>query len=141
MAYNLATITKNEPLPEGRIRLFVSFSGNAGEPPVERDIYLDGSTTALSLKQWAIGQAAALNSARNIGRAAGLQPGQAVDLTAIVTPAPTAKETFISDVTLLSQMDRAVKLTVKTTADSDYTAQLTKVKNALSSNPGWIDAF
>lgn len=141
MSYTTATITKNEPLPDGRARIFVQFSGDAGEVVVERDIYVDGSTTVQGLKAWAIGQRDNLNNQKNVAKLAALQPGQSVDLSAITPPAKTAKENFRDDVRLLDQMTRAITLGAKTAQDSDYVAQLDKVKAALGTNPSWVDSF
>ena len=141
MAYNAATITKNEPLPEGRFRVWASFTGNAGEPPIERDLYVDSSTTATSFRQWATAQRDALNASRIIGQLAALQIGQSINLAAIPPPTPTARDNFATDLQLLQRMDRAIKLNIKTTADADYIAQVASIKTSLTANPGWIDAF
>lgn len=139
--YNTATVVKNEPLPDGRTRLFVSFTGNAGETPVMRDIYIGGGTTVAMLKRWVIEQANDLNGTRSLGTSAGLQVGQVLDLTPVSPLAPTAKENFAADIRLLQQMANAIALGIKTAADADYVAQKTKVQTALNSNPSWINAF
>lgn len=86
--YTTATIISNDAQEDGRAVLKVRFSGNAGEPAVDRSIVIDGNTTALSLRQWAIAQRDALNGARTLSRAAALQPGQTVDLTALPGQTP-----------------------------------------------------
>ena len=141
MAYTTATIKRNEPLPDGRARIFVEFTGNAGEPALERDIYIDGGTTGASLKAWVIDVATTLNSARNLTRSAALQVGQSVDLTPAAVPSPSAKDVFRDDVRLLRQMTNAITLGVKTSADADVVAQKATVVTKLTANPTWIDAF
>lgn len=107
-AFVTATILQNEPLPDGRFKLTVRFTGNAGEPPIVREVYLDGGSTGIWLRQWAIDQAAALNSVRTLGRGAALQVGQTVDLTAITSPAPTAKQTWFADLSRLRALQVAI---------------------------------
>jgi hypothetical protein len=147
MAYTTATVSRNEPLPDGRARVFVMFTGDAGEPQMERDIYIDGSTTGASLKQWAIDLATSLNSARTIAKAPTLQIGQSISLVPPAPvvppapPAPTAKELFMADVMLLRHMNNAVSLGVLPANNSSYTTQKTNVATALTNNPAWIDIF
>jgi hypothetical protein len=123
------------------------FTGDAGEPQMERDIYIDGGTTAASLKQWAIDVATALNSARTIAKAPTLQIGQSISLVPPAPvvppapPAPTAKDLFIVDVRLLQHMANAIALGAMLSTNTSYTTQKTKVATALTSNPTWIDVF
>jgi hypothetical protein len=96
-AYNTATILTNEALPNGQVRLSVKFTGNAGEPPITRDLVINGNMTASALKQWAYDQVNDLNGTRTFATAAGLQPGQSVTIQAITPPTPptpTAKEVW-----------------------------------------------
>lgn len=86
MAYDTATITRNEALPDGRAQLTVAFTGPGGEPTVTRDVYIDAGTTTLSLKRWAIGIIDGLNSARTVMQLPALQVGQVIDVSAIVIP-------------------------------------------------------
>ena len=95
MAYNAATITANEPLPEGKVNLRVRFTGNAGELPRDRNLMLDGSATLLSLRQWAIAQVVELDAARAAGQLATFQVGQTINLAAIAPPAATAFEIWV----------------------------------------------
>ena len=96
MAYNAATITANEPLPEGKVNLRVRFTGNAGETSRDRQLTLDGSTTLLSLRQWAISQVAELDAARAAGQLATFQVGQTINLAAIAPLTVPAFEVWVT---------------------------------------------
>lgn len=60
-------------------------------------------------------------------------------------PTPTQAELdaaqFQKDLFLLQKLDRAVALKVITSTNSAYTAQLTKVKNAVTATPAYIKYF
>lgn len=139
MAYDLATISKNEPLPNGGILLTVRFTGPGAEVPVERTINLGRDTTAQSVKQWAQDQVAELNSQRTLGQVAGLQVAQTINLTAISPPAPTAKQLFAIEVQKLRQMQNATALGM--TGPFDLAAQKASVQTTLTANPSFIDVF
>lgn len=91
-AYTTGTIIDNVAQEDGRTRLVVRFTGNAGEPPVIRATHIDGSTTGISLRRWAIEQRDALNAARALAGAPALQIGQVVDLSAITVNPPSAAD-------------------------------------------------
>lgn len=93
MAYNTATLIRKDPsLDNGQVWITVQFTGNAGEPPI-RQRYLVGHTdTGQTIRQWAIGVANALGSAKNI--ADSLTVGQSVNLTPISDPPPTAQQVW-----------------------------------------------
>ena len=142
MAYNTATITANEPLPnEAGARIFVQFTGNAGEPVVNKDLIVDGGTTAQSLRLWAANQTAALNNIRPFRQLGALQPGQTINTSFPAPPALTAKEIFAANVRRLRQMTNAISLGVKANDAADYTTLKTSVTSDLAANPTWIDVL
>lgn len=96
MAYNTATIRNNDPIAgqPGKYRLVVTFTGNAGEPAVDRETVIDGSTTAASLRNWAFNQAADLDPARSLATNPALAVGQVVALTQQAAPGLTAFQTW-----------------------------------------------
>jgi len=78
MAYNVATlIQKDAPMSDGRLRIVIRFTGNAGEPQRDREHYLDGATTALSLRQWCIAEADRMGSGKTIATAKAVWEGKA----------------------------------------------------------------
>jgi hypothetical protein len=90
-AYNTATVKTNEPNRDGTYRLVATFTGNAGEPAVDREITVSAGTTLTVLRQWAINIAAELNGTRTVATNAAVQPGQTVNLTPITPAAATAE--------------------------------------------------
>lgn len=85
MPYDTATVIANTTLPDGRGKLTFRFSG-AGEIDVDREIFVDGGTTVLSLKQWGISVKNGLNNADTVLALPGLQTGQVIDISDIVIP-------------------------------------------------------
>jgi hypothetical protein len=86
-AYTTATIVSNTfDADTGLSALKVRFTGNAGEPAVDRTLTIDGSTTALAVRQWRDGQIIALNNARTVFSAAIAQPGQVITAAPSVSP-------------------------------------------------------
>lgn len=60
------------------------------------------------------------------------------DPTIATTPVDPAQTQFSADLQLLERMVRAINLGIKTSADTDYLAQLSKVQKALGSNPSFV---
>ncbi len=87
MAYNKATVTKIDP-PDtevGRIRVTVTFTGNAGEPAIDQSYWLDGSQTSAQLQAQVANKAAALNTV--VTTRAAISVGQVVSIVPpVVTP-------------------------------------------------------
>lgn len=92
MPYTSATVLTNTRQDDGRSILTVQFNGDAGEPPVREDITIDGDTTVLSLRRWAIGIRDRLNNIRTVATLPGLAPGQTIALNSIAPPAPSARD-------------------------------------------------
>jgi hypothetical protein len=110
MAYTTATIRNNDPIAgqPGKYRLVVTFTGNAGEPAVDRETVIDGSTTAASLRNWAFNQAADLDPARSLATNPALAVGQVVALTQQSAPAVTAFQAWQQKVQRLIRVQAAV---------------------------------
>lgn len=93
MAYNTATLVlKDPPLADGRVQITVEFTGNAGEPPMRRQMHVGPDDTGASLRRWAISQAKSLGDVKTI--ADSLTVGQSINLTPLATPAATAEEVW-----------------------------------------------
>jgi hypothetical protein len=91
MAYTTATLkSKDQPFADGRVRIIITFTGNAGEPSIDRDFILNAETTGLELRRWAINEAAGLLARKTIVDS--LTIGQSINLTPIAPPVPTARE-------------------------------------------------
>jgi hypothetical protein len=94
MPYNTAEIfQKDEPLPDGRVRLVVNFEG-VGLPDIKREIYIDENTTLASLRAWAWNIKLALDGRKTI--ADQLVVGQSINLAEPNVPAPTAREVWLA---------------------------------------------
>lgn len=103
MAYATATlISKDPPLPDGRVQITVDFIGNAGEPTMRRQMYVGPDDTAQSIRRWAIAQAKILGDVKTIADA--LTVGQSINLAAIVPPAATAEEVWRAKVSRYQRM-------------------------------------
>jgi len=126
VAYETGTIIGNEPLPDGRARLTVNFTGPSGEPPVPREVYIDGGTTPLSLKQWAVGVMNGLNSARTLMLLPALQVSESMDLSAIVIPPSTAG--FYIAAALAMAKGASKNYLTLFNADADLVVQVSAVK-------------
>lgn len=110
MAYNVATLVQKDPVgSDQRVHVVIEFTGNAGEPTVRRDYYLDGDTTAISLRRWAIAEAGKLASRKTL--ADNLTVGQSINLTPIAESQPTAKELWLREHARLGGLVNGVTLT------------------------------
>src|SRR5262245_13367177 len=124
MSYTTATVLANLQ-DDGASILRVRFTGDAGEPPVDRNLTISGTATLQTLRGWAIGIKDDLNGARSLARARRLAVGQTVNLAAITPPAATAKEAWFSDWRRLERVQRAIASGVApATADDSLQASL-----------------
>lgn len=86
MAYILATLVqKDPPGSDGRVRIIVEFTGDAGEPPRRRERYIENETLA-ELKTWARNEAIGLFGKKALADA--LVVGATVNLTPPTPPTP-----------------------------------------------------
>lgn len=93
MAYNVATLVQKDPPSEDRrVRIVVEFTGNAGEPVVRREYYVNASDTTQTIRRWCIEQARNLGDVKTVADA--LTVGQSINLTPINPPTPTAEEVW-----------------------------------------------
>ena len=135
MAYTTATLkSKDVPFPDGRVRILITFTGNAGEPPIDRDLIVDESTTVASLRRWAYDEAGRLGSRKTIIDL--LTPGAAITLTAPpAPPAPTAEQVWLEKAHRLARAkalgltadaaeEAALEAEVNATYDAAYFAKL-----------------
>jgi len=108
MAYNAATITQiDPPVADGRVHVVVAFTGNAGEPAMKRETYVDEST---DLDEWARQETQRLNQRRVT--AAKLSVGQVLDLAPKDEPMieATAQDVWLEKVQRLARL-KAMDLT------------------------------
>ena len=124
-AYNSATVVSNELKEDGRTRLVFRFTGNAGEPSVIREYFVNASSTATVLRNWVDGIINELNLMRSAATLPALQIGQTVTPLAPTAPAaPTAKQIWLGKV---DRYNRFVGLGLTGTAATDLAALLADI--------------
>jgi hypothetical protein len=108
MAYITATLkSKDVAFPDGRVRILITFTGDSGEQPVDRDYIVDEQTTVANLRRWAYDEAQKLGGRKTIIDL--LTVGSGISLVAPpAPPAATAKETWFSDLSRLARMQQAI---------------------------------
>lgn len=90
MAYISATPRqKDPPGPDGRVRIVVEFAGDAGEPLIRREKYLDNEALA-DIQAWARAEVAALQGKRT--SAGAIVVGTPISLVPPAPVVPTAAE-------------------------------------------------
>lgn len=103
MAYTTATLVlKDPPLSDGRVQITVEFTGNAGEPPMRRQMFVGPTDTTQTIRRWCIEQAKNLGDVKTV--ADSLTVGQSINLTPIATPAATAEEVWRAKVARFNRM-------------------------------------
>lgn len=118
MAYNTATLVQKDPPSEDRrVRIVVEFTGNAGEPAVRREYYVNAADTTQTIRRWCIEQAKNLGDVKTVADA--LTVGQSINLTPINPPAPTAEEVWRAKV---GRYQRMVGLGLSGQAATDLAA-------------------
>lgn len=133
MAYTTATLVQKDPAgPDDRVRLVIEFTG-AGETAKRFEYAVDGDTTALTIRRWAIAKAAALDGRKTIADT--LTVGQSINLTAIAPTVPTAKELWLRERSRLAALDTPAL----TGAGATALAALVTAHNAAYA-AGYLDA-
>lgn len=122
--YNTATIIQKDNQQPGdyRTRIVVRFTCNAGEPDVERERWVDGDTTAASLRQWAREEAVRLTGRKTI--ADNLTVGQSIVLTAPAGPtlAEQTKAAWFASYQRLLRVEEAVAKGILSTNAAEVVA-------------------
>lgn len=131
MAYTTATLVlKDPPLADGRVQITVEFTGNAGEPPMRRQMHVGPTDTAQSIRRWCIEQAKNLGDVKTI--ADSLNIGQSINLTPIAQTPPSAEEVWRGKVSHYARFQglgltgqiatdlAALKADIEATYDSSY---------------------
>lgn len=93
-AYMNPVIERNELQPNGMVRLFLLFHGDAGEPDVRAELLVRPGMTVAQGRNWVDNKLTELDAARTAANAAQLQPGQIIPRLARVPVALTAKEVW-----------------------------------------------
>ena len=135
MAYVTATLKqKDAPLPDGRVRLVITFVGDAGEPTVDREHYLDESTTVANLRRWAYDEAQRLTGRKTVADV--LTVGQSITLTAPpAPPAPTARQIWLEKAQRLARL-RGLGSVTNSTLLTEINALADDVRTSYQA--GWI---
>lgn len=124
-AYNTATVISNELKEDGRTRLVFRFTGNAGEPGVTREYFVNSGSTATVLRNWVDSILGDLNLMRSAATLPALQVGQIVPPLAPTAPAaPTAKQIWLNKV---SRYQQFAALGLTGTAATDLAALLADI--------------
>lgn len=98
-SYTTGAVFSNEPQANGSTRLVFRFTGDAGEPAVTREYFINASSTATVLRNWVYSTLAELNLMRTASTLPALQVGQTVPpLAPAGAAAPTAKQVWLNKV-------------------------------------------
>ena len=89
-----AMVLRYEQDQNGAARLWMRFTGNAGEPVVDRPYPVSASSTLPLLREWVHQVVTELNLARTAGTAPQVAPGQVLTGLTPVAPPPTAKSVW-----------------------------------------------
>ena len=93
-AYQNPVIERNELQPNGMAKLFLLFSGNAGEPDVRAELLVRPGMTFQQGRHWVDDKLTELDAAKTAASAAQLQPGQTISRLSRPPVVPTAKEVW-----------------------------------------------
>lgn len=130
--YTTATLTDILPpdMAVGRIKVLVTHTGNAGEPPILQELWIDGSLTAAQLQAQVAAKCATLNSVVTVRNQ--ITKGQTVSTVVVAATPPTQAQLdqmkFFSDLAKLQQFQTLITLKVLTGSESEYTTLLAAVK-------------
>ena len=91
-----AVILRHEQDQNGSARLWLRFTGDAGEPIVDRAYPVTGTSTMAALRNWVNAVTTELNLSRAAGTAPAVAPGTVITGLA-PTPPPPAAETVWRD--------------------------------------------
>lgn len=89
-----AQVLRYEQDPNGSARLILRFTGNAGEPIVDRVYPITGSSTLPGLRNWINLTVTELNLARTAGTAPQVAPGTVLNGLVPSPATPTAKSVW-----------------------------------------------
>lgn len=98
-----ATVLRYEQDQNGAARLFMRFTGSAGEPIVDRPYNVAANSSVVLLREWVRGVVTELNLARTAGTAPQVAPGTVINGAAASIPGPTAKSVWKMKVQIYSQ--------------------------------------
>lgn len=127
MAYDRVRIKqKDSPLSDGRTRFVFAFLGNAGEAEVDRERYIDGSTTVEELEKWRYVEAQRISARKSL--ADSMSEGQILSISEPTPPPLTPKQAWDALARRVSTAE-SLKLT-----DSKAVTDLTALKDQLNAN-------
>lgn len=98
-----ATVLRYEQDQNGAARLIMRFTGNAGEPIVDRPYHIAANSTVALLQQWVRGVVTELNLARTAGTHPSVVSGTVITGAAASAPAPTARSVWKAKVQMHGQ--------------------------------------
>ena len=130
-AYQNPTVLENNRQADGGGVILFEFTGNAGEPTVQRRFVVQPNATVTSLRNWVDDTIAELNLLQTARTLPSLQPGQTVTRLARTTPTPTAKQVWLdklrryldlknSDITAAASAISALKADLEATYQAGY---------------------
>ena len=130
-AYQNPTVLENNRQADGGGVILFEFTGNAGEPTVQRRFVVQPNATVTSLRNWVDDTIAELNLLQTARTLPSLQPGQTVTRLARTTPPPTAKQVWLdklrryldlknSDITAAASAISALKADLEATYQAGY---------------------
>lgn len=97
-AYQNPTIIANNRTEDGTVKLTFRFTGNAGEPDVQRVFSVGPATTLTILRNWVDATINELDLMRTASTAPQVQVGQTITRLAPVAPTPSAKDVWQQNV-------------------------------------------
>ena len=130
-AYQNPTVLENNRQADDEGVILFEFTGNAGEPTVQRRFVVQPNATVTSLRNWVDDTIAELNLLQTARTLPSLQPGQTVTRLARTTPPPTAKQVWLdklrryldlknSDITAAASAISALKADLEATYQAGY---------------------
>lgn len=90
--YQNPTVVSNDPIAEGDSRIRLQFTGNAGEPTVQRILIIPDGATNQSIRNMVDQLIDQLDRKRTAATMPILQVGNTINRLAVVPPVPTAKQ-------------------------------------------------
>ena len=92
--YQNPTVISNDPIAEGDSRIRLQFTGNAGEPTVQRILIIPDGATNQSIRNMVDQIIDQLDRKRTAATMPILQVGNTINRLAVVPPVPTAKQAW-----------------------------------------------
>lgn len=93
-AYQNPTVVSNQRQSNGSVVVTFAFSGNAGEPIINRQYVVTGTTTAPAVRNWVAKMIDELDLLRTAETLPALQQGQIVPRLNPTVSAPTAQQVW-----------------------------------------------